>query len=104
MYAVFQTGGKQYRVIKNQIVYIERLSVDIGDQVKFDQILIIKDNNFLQIGDPFIKNKVVIAKIIAHGLCKKIEIVKFRRRKHFRKCQGHRQHFTKIKIISIDVI
>lgn len=104
MYAVFQIGSKQYRVITNQVICIERLDANIGDQVKFDQILVIKNNDFLQIGDPFIKNGIIIAEIVTHDLAKKIEIVKFHRRKHFRKRQGHRQYFTKIKIVSIKLI
>lgn len=100
MYVVFQTGGKQYRVFENQMIFVERLDVSIGDQVQFDRILIIKSDDFLKIGNPFIKDGVVIAIIVAHGLNKKIEIVKFRRRKHYRKHQGHRQNFTKIKILN----
>lgn len=104
MYAVFQIGGKQYRVSENEVICVERLDVKIGDRVKFDQILMIQDDNFLKIGNPFVQNWVVTARTIIHGLTKKIKIVKFRRRKHFRKYRGHRQNFTRVKIISIGVI
>lgn len=101
MYVVFQTGGKQYRVFANQTIDVERLNVIVGEKIEFDRILIIKSDDFLNIGNPFIRDKVVLAQVIAHGVGKKIEIVKFNRRKHYKKCQGHRQSFTKIKIINL---
>lgn len=104
MYAVFQIGSKQYRVIKDQLICVERLNIDIGSKVQFDQILVIKGDDFVQIGTPFIKNGIITAEIVIHGISKKIEIVKFHRRKHFRRHQGHRQNFTKIKIIDISFI
>ncbi|WP_159714845.1 50S ribosomal protein L21 [Blochmannia endosymbiont of Camponotus nipponensis] len=102
MYAVFQIGSKQYRVNEGQVIHVERLDIDVGDQVMFSQILLIKDEEYLLIGDPFIKKGQIIAKITAQSLDRKIEIIKFRRRKHFRKFQGHRQCFTTIQIISIN--
>lgn len=104
MYAVFQTGNKQYLVVQDQVIYVERLYVSIGDQVNFDRILIIKGDDFLKIGTPFVVGSMVTAQILTHGLSKKIEIVKFRRRKHFRKHQGHRQNFTKLRILSINIM
>lgn len=103
MYAVFQIGNKQYRVTRNEVICVERLNIEIGDQIKFDQVLMIQDDDFLKIGSPFVRNWLVTAEIMIHGLTKKIKIVKFRRRKHFRKCRGHRQYFTKIKITDINV-
>lgn len=103
MYAVFQTGGKQYRVIKHQVVQVERLNANIGDQIIFDQVLVIQSDHVIQIGTPFIKDGAVLAKVITHGFAPKIEIVKFRRRKHFRKRQGHRQQFTKLEIMNINI-
>ncbi|URJ30646.1 50S ribosomal protein L21 [Candidatus Blochmannia vicinus (nom. nud.)] len=102
MYAVFQIGGKQYRVTEGQIINVERIGVNIGNQVEFNQILLLKCNDCLQIGYPFIKEGKVIAEIVEQNVNRKIEIIKFRRRKHFRKFQGHRQCFTKIKIKSIN--
>lgn len=101
MYAVFQIGNRQYRVFNNQIIFIERINVDIGEQFEFDQVLFFKNDHFFQIGDPFIKKMKVIATVLEHNLDHKIKIVKFRRRKHYRKSQGHRQNITKIKIINI---
>ncbi|URJ29341.1 50S ribosomal protein L21 [Blochmannia endosymbiont of Camponotus modoc] len=104
MYAVFQTGSKQYRVVEGQVIHIERLDIDVGNHVEFNQILLIESNECLHIGSPFIKNGQIVAEIIAQSLNQKIKIIKFRRRKHFRKFQGHRQCFTTIKIISINII
>lgn len=101
MYAVFQIGKKQYRVFNEQIICVERIDANIGAQLIFDQVLFIKQNNECQIGNPFIKKMKIIATVLNHNLHKKIKIIKFHRRKHYRKIQGHRQHFTKIKIINI---
>ncbi|URJ25178.1 50S ribosomal protein L21 [Candidatus Blochmannia ocreatus (nom. nud.)] len=103
MYAVFQTGSKQYRVSVGEVINIELLNnSNIGDQIEFDRVLLIKGDNFIHIGNPLVKTGQITAKIIEVGLYKKISIVKFRRRKHSRKCLGHRQRFTKIKILSIN--
>lgn len=101
MYAVFQIGNKQYRVFTQQIIHIEQVHVSIGNVLEFNQVLFVKDNNSFQVGDPFIKNMKITATVLDHYLSKKVKIIKFRRRKHYRKTQGHRQHFTKIKIINI---
>lgn len=104
MYAVFQIGNRQYRVFNNQIIKIERINIKIGSKVEFNQILFVKNNDSFQIGNPFIKNMKIIAIVQNHELNKKIKIVKFRRRKHSRKLQGHRQQMTKIKITNIECI
>ncbi|ADV33502.1 50S ribosomal protein L21 [Candidatus Blochmanniella vafra str. BVAF] len=101
MYAVFQIGSKQYYVCAGEIIYIDRMIANIGSRIEFNQVLFIKDNDCIQIGNPFINSGKVVAQIICHDRCKKIKIIKFRRRKHFRKSQGHRQHITKIKILNI---
>lgn len=102
MYAIFQVGGKQYRIVEKQIISVERLTCSIGEQIIFKQVLLIKNSNFLRIGSPFIVGGTVIAEVVTHNLGKKINIVKFRRRKHYKKNQGHRQHCTQIKIIHIN--
>ncbi|WMY95619.1 MAG: 50S ribosomal protein L21 [Arsenophonus sp.] len=101
MYAVFQSGGKQYRVSLDEIVRLEKLDITKGKLFEFDKILMISDGNHTNIGSPFIEGAKVKAEIIAHGRDKKIKIVKFHRRKHSRKQQGHRQWFTEVKITSI---
>lgn len=104
MYAIFQIGKKQYRVVNDQSIYIDRVHVDVGNQIEFDQVLFIRNNNDVRIGNPFIKNVKIITTVLSHHLNKKIQIIKFRRRKHSLKSQGHRQCMTKIKIINISKI
>lgn len=104
MYAVFQIGNKQYKVFNTQIIYIDRVKANVGDQLEFNQILFVKINDFFQIGNPFIKKIQIIATVLDHNLGQKINIIKFRRRKHSRKSQGYRQHITKIKIVNINSI
>ncbi|BAP58684.1 50S ribosomal protein L21 [Candidatus Tachikawaea gelatinosa] len=101
MYAVFKNGGKQYRVKEGQTIRLEKISDDIGNVVKFDQVLMYSKNDQIFFGNPLLKNSFIKATIISHGKNKKIRIIKFRRRKHHRKHQGHRQNFTEIKITDI---
>lgn len=101
MYAVFQSGGKQHRVSENQTVRLEKLDIAIGETVEFDQVLMIADGDDITIGAPVVEGSKVKAEVIAHGRGEKIKIVKFRRRKHSRKQQGHRQWFTDVEITSI---
>ncbi|CAL4323528.1 50S ribosomal protein L21 [Buchnera aphidicola (Eriosoma lanigerum)] len=101
MYAIFNNGGKQYLVKPGQIIQIEKLNKNIGEQVQFTQILMISNNNILKIGKPYLTNSVIKAHIINQGKHKKINIIKFKRRKHYKKQQGHRQSFTLVKIQEI---
>jgi large subunit ribosomal protein L21 len=101
MYAVISTGGKQYRVAEGQTLKIEKLSLDVGSKVDFDQVLMVVDGDKFNIGKPYVSGGKVIATVISQGRGKKIEIIKFRRRKHHRKQMGHRQYFTEVKIEKI---
>ncbi|CAL4322234.1 50S ribosomal protein L21 [Buchnera aphidicola] len=101
MYAIFSNGGKQYQAKIGQTIRLEKINLNQGKQIKFHNILMIVDNNNIQIGKPKILNSFVLGDIIQHGKNKKIKIIKFNRRKHYKKTQGHRQNFTDIKIISI---
>jgi len=101
MYAVISTGGKQYRVTEGQTLKIEKLPIDIGGTVDFDQVLMVVQNDQFKFGKPFIAGSTVQASVIAQGRGKKIEIIKFRRRKHHRKQMGHRQYFTEVRIEKI---
>lgn len=101
MYAVLQSGGKQYRISEGQTVRLEKLNTKIGDMVEFDQILMIANGKNINIGHPFVENGKITAEIIAHGRSAKITVIKFHRRKHYRKKQGHRQWFTDVKITGI---
>lgn len=103
MYAVIRSGGKQYRVTPGQILKVEKLPVDAGQAVKFEEVLFVGDGDKFKQGAPLITNAVVTAEIIQHGRGKKIKIIKMKRRKHHIKHQGHRQHYTAIKVTGIDI-
>lgn len=101
MYAILQSGGKQHLVRENEIIRIEKLKQPKGTIVQFNEIIMSADNKNINIGMPFLKNCIITAQIINHGCADKVHILKFRRRKHYRKHQGHRQWFTEIKITNI---
>lgn len=101
MNAVICTGGKQYHVAEGQTLKIEKLPVDVGGTVEFDQVLLIADGSKINLGSPTIAGAKVSAEVIKQGRGKKIEIIKFRRRKHHMKRMGHRQDYTQIKITGI---
>ena len=101
MYAVIQTGGKQYRVTEGDSLKVETLPVETGGEIEFDQVLLIQSDAGINIGKPFIEGGKVTATVKAHGRHKKVHIIKFRRRKHYMKRQGHRQNFTEILITGI---
>lgn len=101
MYAVIQTGGKQYRVSEGDIVKVEKLTAEEGASIDFDQILMVADGDNIKVGTPYVAGGRVTATIASHGRAKKVKIIKFRRRKHHMKQMGHRQSFTALKITSI---
>ncbi|QJC28849.1 50S ribosomal protein L21 [Enterobacteriaceae endosymbiont of Plateumaris consimilis] len=101
MYAIFINGGKQYKVMVGQTIKLEKLKGNIGEKIKFNNVLLICNKNNLKIGQPLITGASITAELISHKRDKKIKIVKFHRRKHFHKVQGHRQFFTTMKIIKI---
>ena len=98
MYAVFKTGGKQYRVSEGETLKIEKLEVEPGKKVTFNEVLMIADGENVQIGSPLVDKASVEAKVISQGKGKKVNILKFKRRKQSMKRQGHRQLFTEIQI------
>ncbi|AEY00846.1 50S ribosomal protein L21 [Oceanimonas pelagia] len=101
MYAVIQSGGKQHRVAEGQVVRLEKLDVETGAAVEFDKVLMVAQGEDVKVGVPYVDGGKVTAEVVAHGRGKKVKIVKFRRRKHSRKQQGHRQWFTEVKITGI---
>ena len=100
MYAILVTGGKQYRVMQGETLRVEKLEVEAGSEIKFDDILMLGGSDGVKLGDA-LKGATVSAKVIGHGRADKVKIVKFRRRKHHRKQMGHRQYFTEIEITGI---
>ena len=103
MYAVIKTGGKQYKVSEGEILKIEKLEVDPGKRVTFKEVLMVADGDNVQVGSPLVDKASVEAKVISQGKGKKVNILKFRRRKNSMKRQGHRQLFTEIQIGKIKV-
>ncbi|QIZ77832.1 50S ribosomal protein L21 [Ferrimonas lipolytica] len=102
MYAVFQSGGKQHRVAEGQTLRLEKLDVETGSSIDFDQVLLVANGEEVKVGAPLVEGGKVVAEVISHGRADKVKIVKFRRRKHSRKQMGHRQWFTEVKITSIN--
>ena len=100
MYAVLVTGGKQYRVAQGETLRVEKLEADAGSEIKFDDILLLGDADGIKVGDA-LKGASVTAKVVSRGRADKVRIIKFRRRKHHMKHQGHRQHYTEIEITGI---
>lgn len=98
MYAVIKTGGKQYRVVAGEKIKVEKLVGDVGTKVTLDQILMLADGDKVTIGSPIVKGASIQATVLSHGRGDKVMIFKFRRRKHYRKTQGHRQSYTEIQI------
>ena len=101
MYAVIQTGGKQYRVEEGTYLKIEKLELGVGDSVEFDKVLLIQSDDAGKVGLPFIEGGKVTATVLSQGRHDKVKIIKFRRRKHHMKQMGHRQYYTEIQITGI---
>lgn len=104
MYAIIRTGGKQYRVNEGSILKIEKIAGEKGDKVTFSEVLLVSgDDGVIKVGNPVVANATVTAEIVEQGRDKKIIVFKYKRRKNYRRKQGHRQPFTKIKIDQIVV-
>jgi large subunit ribosomal protein L21 len=101
MYAVIAAGGKQYRVAQGDVIRVERLDGESGAHVDFDKVLLISDGEKLAVGAPYLEGGKVSGTIKSQGRARKIEIIKFRRRKGYRRKQGHRQAYTEIQITDI---
>jgi large subunit ribosomal protein L21 len=103
MYAVIKTGSKQYKVQAGDIVRVEKLDAEEGKTIKISDVLMLVDNDKVTVGTPQVKGATVSGKVNAHGRGQKVRIVKFRRRKHHRKQMGHRQAYTELSILKIDM-
>ena len=101
MYAVIVTGGKQYRVQEGQTLKVEKLAAEAGYSVEFDRVLLVGNGDDIKVGAPVVEGAKVAAEVVTHGRGKKVQILKFKRRKHHMKRQGHRQWFTEVKITGI---
>ena len=101
MYAVIETGGKQYKVNEGDIIFVEKLEVNEGDTVKFDCVKAVSTADGLKIGAPNVEGAAVEAKVVANGKGKKIYVMKYKAKKNEKKKIGHRQPYTKVQITSI---
>ena len=102
MYAIIQTGGKQYRVSEGDVVSIEKLTAAEGEEVVFDQVLTVVSDGDIKIGKPVVEGAKVTAKVVEHGKGKKILVFKYKAKSNYRKRQGHRQPYTKVEISKIE--
>jgi large subunit ribosomal protein L21 len=102
MYAVVNTGGKQYKVQKGETLRIEKIPGDVGSQVTFDKVLMVADGETVRVGHPLLEKATVQASIVEQDKAKKVIVFKYKRRKRYRRKQGHRQPYTAIRIDGIE--
>ena len=102
MYAVIETGGKQYRVEEGDVLFIERLDKEEGSQVTFDKVLAVSGDEDFKVGTPLVQGANVEATVVGHGKDKKIIVFKYKAKKNYKRKQGHRQPYTKVKIEKIN--
>ncbi len=102
MYAVIETGGKQYKVSEGDTLFIEKLNVEEGESVKFDKVLIVGEGENVTVGAPLVDGASVEAKVVKNGKTKKIYVFKMKRKKNYRRKKGHRQPYTKVEIAKIN--
>ena len=102
MYAVIESGGKQHRVVEGETLRLEKLDAATGDSIDFDRVLMVGEGDSVKVGAPYVDGGKVTAEVVSHGRGEKVRIIKFRRRKHHRKQQGHRQWYTEVKITGIN--
>ena len=98
MYAIIQTGGKQVKAEPGKTVKVEKISGDVGQEVRFDQVLLVADGEEVRVGRPYVTDVPVIGRIVEHGRHRKIVVFKYKRRKDYKKTRGHRQHYTAVHI------
>ncbi len=102
MFAVLETGGKQYKVNEGDIIFVEKLGVAEGEKVTFDKVLLVSNEGVATVGAPYVQNASVEASVIANGKSKKIDVIRYKAKKNEKKKIGHRQDYTKIQITAIN--
>ncbi len=100
MYAIIQTGGKQYKVSENDVVKVEKLDAQVGDKVALDVVMLVNDNEVV-CGNPLVQGKTVEAEVVEQGKEDKVVVFKYKAKKNYRRKQGHRQPYTALKIVTI---
>ena len=102
MYAVIETGGKQYKIQEGEILSVERLGAGEGEKVSFDKVLLVSGEDGIKVGKPYVEGAAVEGEVLFHGKGRKIIVFKYKAKKNYRKKQGHRQPFTRVKITKIN--
>ena len=102
MFAVFESGGKQHRVVEGEVVRLERLDGEPGESIVFDRVLMIAEGDEVAIGEPLVEGGRVTGEVVDQGRGRKIRVIKFKRRKNYLRKKGHRQAFTDVRITAID--
>ena len=101
MYAIIESCGRQYKVTEGDVIFFEKLDVEEGKKVTFDNVVLVSDDKKVEVGAPYIKGVKVEGKVVSHGKAKKILVYKYKAKKNYRRTQGHRQPYTKVEITSI---
>ena len=102
VFAVIETGGKQYKVFEQDIIFVEKLDVNEGDDIVFDNVVALSDDNGFKVGTPNVEGVKVTAKVLKNGKGKKIYVLKYKSKKNEKKKMGHRQPYTKVQIVKIE--
>ena len=102
MFAIIETGGKQYKVIEQDIIFVEKLNVNEGDEIVFDQVVALSSDDGFKVGTPVVAGAKVTAQVLKQGKNKKIYVLKYKSKKNEKKKIGHRQPYTKVQIVSIE--
>jgi len=102
VYAIVRTGGKQYRVEKGQVLYLERLAADAGDKVTLSDVLLVSSEAGTSVGAPTLPSAQVLGTVLEHGRDAKVRVFKYKRRKHYKRTRGHRQAYTALRIDAIE--
>jgi len=102
MYAIIETGGKQFKVQQGDVLVVEKLHAEEGSQVRFDRVLLVEKDGSLTVGSPHVAGASVAGKVVAHGKAKKIIVFKYKSKKNYRRKQGHRQLFTRVVVEQIN--
>jgi len=101
MYAIIESCGRQYKVSEGDVVFFEKLEVEEGKKITFDNVVLVSDDKKVEVGSPYVKGVKVEGKVVAHGKHKKVLVYKYKAKKNYRRTQGHRQPYTKIEITKI---
>ena len=101
MYAIIESCGKQYKVAEGDVVFFEKLDVEEGKKVTFDNVVLVSDGEKIEVGSPYVKGVKIEGKVVSHGKGKKILVYKYKAKKNYRRTQGHRQPYTKVEITKI---